>query len=47
LRVQFSSLFAVRKVFPDLEFLGWYSTGKEAQVSDLDIHKQVRRTSLN
>eukprot|EP00029_Vermamoeba_vermiformis_P000889 TRINITY_DN11064_c0_g1_i1.p1 TRINITY_DN11064_c0_g1~~TRINITY_DN11064_c0_g1_i1.p1 ORF type:complete len:307 (-),score=117.14 TRINITY_DN11064_c0_g1_i1:104-1024(-) len=30
-----------RKVFPDLEFLGWYSTGKEAQVSDLDIHKQL------
>jgi len=30
-----------RKVFPTYDFLGWYSTGIEAQVYDIDIQKQV------
>jgi len=30
-----------RKVFPTYDFLGWYSSGSEAQLSDIDIQKQV------
>lgn len=30
-----------KKVFPALDFLGWYSTGPEATVADIEIHKQI------
>ncbi|RWW80546.1 hypothetical protein BHE74_00011106 [Ensete ventricosum] len=30
-----------KKVFPNFYILGWYSTGSEAQESDLQIHKAV------
>lgn len=32
---------ADKKVFPNFYILGWYSTGSEAQESDLQIHKAV------
>jgi hypothetical protein len=31
----------MRKVFPKYEILGWYSTGADATVEDLEIHQQV------
>jgi len=30
-----------RKVFPALEFLGWYSTGASVQLSDIETQKQL------
>jgi len=30
-----------RKVFPQYDFLGWYSTGDSVKVSDLEIQKQI------
>jgi len=30
-----------RKVFPALDFLGWYSTSSEATADDIEIHKQI------
>lgn len=31
----------MRKVFPKYEILGWYSTGADATVEDLEIHQQI------
>lgn len=32
---------AVKQVFKDLEFLGWYTTGGPPDQSDIHVHKQV------
>ena len=32
---------AVKQVFKDLDFLGWYNTGELNYESDIHIHKQV------
>jgi len=32
---------AVKQVFKDLDFLGWYNTGELNYESDIQIHKQV------
>lgn len=32
---------ADKKVFPNFYILGWYSTGSDAQESDMIIHKSV------
>ena len=31
-----------RKVFSDMDFLGWYSTGEYPTKVDADVHRQVR-----
>lgn len=37
----FSFLDADKKVFPNFYILGWYSTGSDAQESDMQIHRAV------
>lgn len=32
---------ADKKVFPNFYILGWYSTGSDAEESDMHIHKAV------
>lgn len=32
---------AVKQVFKELEFLGWYTTGGPPDPSDIHVHKQV------
>jgi len=36
-----------KKVFPNHDLLGWYSTGKEAKPQDLEIHKQLLEYNEN
>jgi len=38
---------ADKKVFPNFFILGWYSTGSDAQESDMQIHKAVNSAFLN
>ena len=33
--------FAVKQVFKDLAFLGWYTTGTSLTESDMKIHNQI------
>ncbi|KAF8414341.1 hypothetical protein HHK36_002342 [Tetracentron sinense] len=35
-----------KKVFPNFYILGWYSTGSDAQESDMQIHKAVSLNSV-
>lgn len=37
----FFFLLSDKKVFPHFYILGWYSTGTDAQESDMNIHKAV------
>lgn len=30
-----------KQVFPDLDFLGWYTTGAEPDIKDINVHKQI------
>lgn len=30
-----------KQVFPDLEFLGWYTTGDAPDESDIKVHRQI------
>jgi len=34
-----------KKVFPHVEFLGWYSTGSQVQPADIEVHKQLVEVS--
>lgn len=38
---------ADKKVFPNFYILGWYSTGSDAQESDMIIHKSVSWKSIS
>lgn len=38
---------ADKKVFPNFYILGWYSTGSDAEESDMHIHKAVRLLFFN
>lgn len=33
-----------KQVFPDLDFLGWYTSGDEPTESDIMVHKQICET---
>lgn len=33
--------FAVKQVFSDHDFLGWYTTGESADENDIKVHKQI------
>merc|ERR1712232_460171 len=35
------------EVFPRYEFLGWYSTGKQPEKSDMALHKRIQEVSSN
>lgn len=34
-------VFAVKQVFSDMDFLGWYTTGDGPDDSDIKVHKQI------
>lgn len=34
-------LFAVKQVFSDMDFIGWYTTGDAPNSGDIKIHKQI------
>ena len=36
-----SHVSAVKQVFSDLDFLGWYSTGELQPEADIKVHEQV------
>lgn len=36
-----NNFIIVKKVFPTLEFLGWYSTSQSVLLTDIEVHKQV------
>jgi hypothetical protein len=38
--------YADKKVFPQSDFIGWYSTGAALQDEDMAIHKSVRQALL-
>lgn len=35
-------MHADKQTFPDLDVVGWYSTGSEIKDTDMDIHRLVR-----
>ena len=49
MNVQFQFIFcwSDKQVFSDMDLLGWYTTGGEANQKDIDVHKQVSKQHFN
>jgi COP9 signalosome complex subunit 6 len=42
IQVETHLCFIVKQVFPQLDFMGWYSLGSKPAEADLKIHEQVK-----
>lgn len=36
-----TTLFLVKQVFSNMDFIGWYTTGDTPNMTDIKIHKQI------